>query len=110
MLIRCSVALDNLSKTIPPIDSDQKVALLHAPFKGTTLFRGELAKLHRATRNVPVLSLYHHDCHCTSRLEEHMVQSNEGTPMPNVNVEPGNLRVTRINEGMLPPQSVPVRG
>ena len=31
------MALDNLSKTIPQIDSDQKVALLHAPFKGTTL-------------------------------------------------------------------------
>ena len=26
MLMRCSLALDNLSKTIPPIDSDQKVA------------------------------------------------------------------------------------
>ena len=40
-----SVALDNLSKTIPLIDSDQRVALLHAPFKGTTLFGGELAKI-----------------------------------------------------------------
>ena len=48
MLMHCSVALDNLSKTIPPIDPDQKVALLHAPFKGTTLFGGELAKLYRA--------------------------------------------------------------
>ena len=37
MLMRRSVALDNLSRTIPLIDSDQKVALLHAPFKGTTL-------------------------------------------------------------------------
>ena len=30
MLMRCSVALDNMSKTIPPIHSDQRVALLHA--------------------------------------------------------------------------------
>ena len=48
--MRRSVALDKLSKTIPPIDPDQKVALLHAPFKSTTLFRGELAKLHRANK------------------------------------------------------------
>ena len=33
---------------MPPIDEDQKVALLHATFKGTTLFRGELAKLQKA--------------------------------------------------------------
>ena len=42
--MRRSLALDNLSRTIPSIDSDQRVALLHTPFKGTTyLFRGELA-------------------------------------------------------------------
>ena len=28
---------------LPPKDDDQKLALLHAPFKGTTLFGGELA-------------------------------------------------------------------
>ena len=50
MLMRRSVALDNLSRTITPIDSDQKVALLHPPFKGTTLSGGELAKLHRANK------------------------------------------------------------
>ena len=52
MLMRRSVALDNLSKTIPPIDPDQKVALhvLHTPFQGTTLFGGELIKLHRANK------------------------------------------------------------
>ena len=50
MLLCRSLALDNLSRTIPPIDSDQKVALLHIPFKGTTLFGGELAKLHRANK------------------------------------------------------------
>ena len=50
MLMCRSVALENLAKTIPPIDSDQKVALLHAPFKGITLFGGELTKLHRANK------------------------------------------------------------
>ena len=50
MLMCRSVAVENLSKTIPLRDSDQKVALLHAPFKGTTLFRGELAKLHRPNK------------------------------------------------------------
>ena len=35
-------------KDLPPIDEDQRLALLHAPFKGTTLFRGELAKLQEA--------------------------------------------------------------
>ena len=50
MLMRRSVALDNISKTIPPIDPDQKVTLLHVPFKGTTLFEGELAKVYRANK------------------------------------------------------------
>ena len=50
MLMRRSMALDNPSKAIPLIDSDQKVALPHAPFKGTTLFGGELSKLHRANK------------------------------------------------------------
>ena len=45
MLLRRSIALDCLERTLPPIDEDQKLALLHAPFKGTTLFGGELAKL-----------------------------------------------------------------
>ena len=40
MLMRRSIALENLARTIPPIDEDQKVALLHAPYKGITLFRG----------------------------------------------------------------------
>ena len=31
-------------------------------------------------------------------------------PVPNVNVKPLNLRVTRKNEAMLRPQSVPVGG
>ena len=48
MLLRRSIALDCLEKTLPPIDEDQKLALLHAPFKGTTLFGGELAKLQEA--------------------------------------------------------------
>ena len=45
MLLRRFIALDCLRRTLPPIDDDQKLALLHAPFKGTTLFGGELAKL-----------------------------------------------------------------
>ena len=47
ILMRRSIALDNLSSTLPPIDQDQKVALLHAPFNGTTLFGGEMAKLQK---------------------------------------------------------------
>ena len=48
MLLRRSIALDCLRRTLPSIDEDQKLALLHAPFKGTTLFGGELAKLQEA--------------------------------------------------------------
>ena len=49
MLLRRSIALDCLRRTLPPIDDDdQKLALLHAPFKGTMLFGGELAKLQEA--------------------------------------------------------------
>ena len=48
MLLRRSIALDCLDRTLPPIDEDQKLSLLHAPFKGTTLFGGELAKLQEA--------------------------------------------------------------
>ena len=48
ILLRRSIALDCLERTLPPIDEDQKLALLHAPFKGTTLFGGELAKLQEA--------------------------------------------------------------
>ena len=48
MLLRRSIALDCLDRTLPPIDEDQKLALLHAPFKRTTLFGGELAKLQEA--------------------------------------------------------------
>ena len=48
MLLRRSIALDCLRRTLPPIDDDQKLALLHAPLKLTTLFGGELAKLQKA--------------------------------------------------------------
>ena len=44
MLLRRSIALDCLRNTLPPIDEDQRLTLLHAPFKGTTLFGGKLAK------------------------------------------------------------------
>ena len=39
MLLRRSIALDCLERTLPPIDEDQKLALLHAAFKGT-IWRG----------------------------------------------------------------------
>ena len=48
LLLRRSIALDCLERTLPPKDDDQKLALLHAPFKGTTLFGGELPKLQEA--------------------------------------------------------------
>ena len=48
ILLRRSIALDCLRRTLPPIDDDQKLALLHATFKGTALFGGELAKLQEA--------------------------------------------------------------
>ena len=48
MLMRRSIAKNNVSRTIPLIEEDQKVALLHAPFKGMTLFGSELAKLQKA--------------------------------------------------------------
>ena len=48
MLLRVFIALENLRKTQPPIDEDQKLALLHAPFTGTTLFGEELDKLQEA--------------------------------------------------------------
>ena len=50
MLMRRSIVLDNLDKTILTIDPYQRVALLHAPFKGTTLFGGELARVYRASK------------------------------------------------------------
>ena len=46
MLMQCSISFGyNLSRNIPLIYDDEKVALLHTPFKGTTLFGGELTKL-----------------------------------------------------------------
>ena len=44
MLLRRSIVLDCLRRTLPPIDDDQKLALLHAPFKGTKLFGGEFGE------------------------------------------------------------------
>ena len=48
MLLHHTIALDVLRKTLPPIDEDQRLALLHAHSKGTTLFGGELVKLQEA--------------------------------------------------------------
>ena len=61
LLLRRSIALDCLERTLPPIDADHKLALLHAPFKGTTLFGGELAKLQEAnTKRAATLHLTLH--------------------------------------------------
>ena len=48
MFLLSFVALENLKKTQSPIDEDQKLALLHAPFTETTLFGGDLDKLQEA--------------------------------------------------------------
>ena len=50
MLLRRSIALDCLRRTLPPTDVDQKLDLLQLALniKGTTLFGGELAKLQEA--------------------------------------------------------------
>ena len=57
--MRCSISLDNMNSTIPPIDKDQKVALLHVPLKGTTLFGGDLAKLQKAnTESASALTVF----------------------------------------------------
>ena len=59
MLMRRSIALDNLSRIIPPIHEDQKAALLQASFKGTTLFGCKLAKLQKAnTERVSTLTVF----------------------------------------------------
>ena len=48
-----------MSKTISPIDSDQKVALLHAPLSVLPFYGGELAKLHRAnTERASTVTVY----------------------------------------------------
>ena len=48
MLLHRLIALENLKKTQLLIDEDQKLALLHAPFTGTTLFGGEYCKRKRS--------------------------------------------------------------
>ena len=59
MLLRRSIALDSLRRTLPPIDEDQRLALLHAPFKGTTLFGGEFAKLQEAnTKHAATIAVF----------------------------------------------------
>ena len=50
MLLRCSIALDCLRKTLPPIDEDQTLDLLHAPFKGT---EGGWEHLSRPNQPIP---------------------------------------------------------
>ena len=59
MLLLRFIAIGNLRKTQSPIDEDQKMTLLLAPFTGTTLFEGELAKLHEAnTKHANAVTVY----------------------------------------------------
>ena len=59
MVLRRSIALDCLRRTLPPIDEDQKLALLHAPFKGTMVCGGELAKLQEAnTKHAATFTMF----------------------------------------------------
>ena len=60
MLMRHLIALDNLKKTIPPAVKDQRLAVLHAPFTGTTLSGAELAKLQKAnTKRACALTVFY---------------------------------------------------
>ena len=59
MLMHRPIALDNMTWTIPSIDEDQKVALLHAPLRGTALFGAKLAKLQKAnTERASALTVF----------------------------------------------------
>ena len=58
MLMRRSVALENRSPTIPPIDSDQKVALLHHLSRVLPFFGSELANLQKAKDPASSLTVY----------------------------------------------------
>ena len=49
MLMCCSIALENLLRTMPSIQEYQKIYILHAPFKGPTLFNRALAKLQKVS-------------------------------------------------------------
>ena len=40
---------------------------------------------------------------------KHQVQTHELRVLPVVNINRGSIKVTRRNEGMLPPQSIPVK-
>ena len=42
-------------------------------------------------------------------LNKHQVQTHDMRVLPAVNVNRGSIRVTRRNEGVLPPQSIPVK-
>ena len=63
MFMRQSFALENLSSLVPPIDEDyiHVANLLHAPFKGSTLFGGELAKLQNLNmEQAKILTMFPH--------------------------------------------------
>ena len=97
MLLRRSIALDCLRRTLPPIDDDQKLALLHAPFKGTTLFGGELAKLHEACCHLhSVPSANSASCILFDHMSDEVGVSMTGRPLRNLAGEAGDRAGPRL--------------
>ena len=56
LLLRRSIALDCLERTLPPIDEDQKLALLHVPSRELRCLEGSWLSFRKRTRNVLQLS------------------------------------------------------
>ena len=88
MLLRRSIALDCLRRTLPPIDDDQKLALLHAPFKGTTLFQGSRRNFKKRTRSVLPPSL----CSLSQRRPLHLVLPDRMSDEVEVSLTEGAIR------------------
>ena len=100
MLMHRFLTLNNLSKTIPLIDSDYRVALLHTPFKGTTKSTKSKSGNGHASMTVTVPQDW-------NKREVQM----RVLPSPSVHVELGTLQVKGNRQNQAPhPQSVPVGG
>ena len=56
MLMHSSIVLDNMTRTIPQIDEDQKVALLHAPLRVPLFLEVNWQNYKKRTLSVLVLS------------------------------------------------------
>ena len=103
MLLLRSIALDCLRKTLPPIDEDQRLTLLHAPFKGPPLSL-DLASLRKASLLGPLQ---------LPRTPINVRRSSGTTPLKppertNVTFE-GKVKV-KSNKGVLLPQPAAVGG